>query len=130
MPRDVVFAMRFLGESQHLLQKHFHTFMEAEMRAAGMTQDTHPMIHAFIERHALLMRDFVFSGASLAHQFHLEDIERMLGDNSGLLRVDVWDQLQSHIEMAEKQFRAQVPGLPALLSGWETPVPEAPESAG
>jgi hypothetical protein len=124
MPRDLVFTMRFLGESQHLLQKHFQSFMEAEMRAAGITQETHPMIHAFIERHAILMRDFVFSGTSLSRQFHIEEVERLLGDRSGLLRVDIWDQLQSHIDTAEKQFRSQIPSLPALLSGWETPRPE------
>ncbi len=128
MPRDLVFSMHFLGESQHLLQKHFHGFMEAEMRAAGFTQETHPMIHAFIERHALIMRDFVFSGTALSRQFHIDEIERLLGDSSGLLRVDIWDQLRSHIEMAEKQFRAQIPGLPALLAGWETPLPRTPET--
>lgn len=126
MPRDLVFAMRFLGESQHLLQRHFQDFVEAEMAAAGMTQETHPMIHAFIERHALLMRDFVFSGVSLSRQFHVEEIERLLGDSTSLLRVDIWDQLKSHIEMAEKQFRTQVPGLPPLLAGWETPTPKPP----
>lgn len=124
MPRDLVFAMHFLGESRHLLQRHFQNFMEAEMRAAGMTPETHPMIHAFIERHALLMRDFVFSGVSLSRQFHIEEIERLIGDETSLLRVDIWDQLRTHIEMAEKQFRAQVPGLPLLLSGWETPEPK------
>ena len=123
MPRDLVFSMRFLGESQNLMQRHFQTFMEAEMAAAGMTQETHPMIHAFIERHALLMRDFVFSGVALTRQFRIEEIERLIGDTTSLLRVDSWDQLKGHIAMAERQFRAQVPSLPQLLSGWAAPEP-------
>lgn len=130
MPRDLVFTMRFLGESQHLLYRHFHIFMEAEMRAAGITQDTHPMIHAFVERHALLMRDFVFSGVALSRQFHIEEIERLIGDRTSLLRVDIWDQLKSHIETAEKQFRAQIPGLPLLLSGWEAPASSTARAEG
>ncbi|WP_407065273.1 hypothetical protein [Ensifer sp. LCM 4579] len=121
MPRDVVFQVRFLGESQYLLQRHFQTFMEAEMAAAGMTRETHPMIQSFIGTHAPLLRDFVFSGVSLSHQFRLEEIERLLGDRASLMRVDLWDQLRSHIEMAEKQFRSQLSGLPAQLSAWERP---------
>ena len=121
MPRDLIFTMRFLGESQYLLQRHFQAFMEMEMQKAGMTEKTHPLLHAFIERHALLMRDFVFSGVSLSRQFHIEEIERLIGDKTSLLRVDIWDQLKSHIEMAEKQFRAQLPGLPERLSDLEAP---------
>lgn len=126
MPRDLVFTMRFLGESQNLLQRHFQGFMEAEMAAAGMTPETHPMIHAFIERHALLMRDFVFSGVALTRQFRIEEIERLIGDSTSLLRVDIWDELKGHIAMAERQFRSQVPGLPQLLSGWAAPAPATP----
>ena len=126
MPRDLVFTMHFLGESQNLLQRHFQGFMEAEMAAAGMTEETHPMIHAFIERHALLMRDFVFSGVALTRQFRIEEVERLIGDSTSLLRVDIWDQLRGHIAMAERQFRSQVPGLPQLLSGWAAPAPKTP----
>jgi len=126
MPRDLVFTMRFLGESQNLLQRHFQGFMEAEMAAAGMTQETHPMIHAFIERYALLMRDFVFSGVALTRQFRVEEIERLIGDSTSLLRVDIWDQLKGHIAMAERQFRSQVPGLPQLLSGLAAPAAGTP----
>ncbi len=121
LPRDLVFSMRFLGESQLRLQRHFHDFMIAELAAAGVTMETHPMIHAFVERHAIMLRDFVFSGVSLSRQFRVEDIERLTGDTTSLLRVDIWDQLRSHVEMAEKQFRTQLPGLPGLLSEWETP---------
>lgn len=124
LPRDLVFTMRFLGESRHLLQRHFQVFMEREMQAAGLTQETYPMIHAFIERHALLMRDFVFSGVALSRQLRIEEIERLMGDRTSLLRVDIWDQLKSHIDMAETQFKSQLPGLPGQLSGWK--LPEAP----
>ena len=123
MPRDLVFTMRFLGGSQHRLQQHFQDFMAREMEAAGMTQETHPMIHAFIERHAILMRDFVLSGVALSRQFRVDEIERLIGDETGLLKVDIWDQLESHIEMAEKQFRSQVPELPRLLAHIEAPRP-------
>jgi hypothetical protein len=122
MPRDLIFSMRFLGESQLRLQRHFQDFMIAELAAQGITQETHPMIHAFVERHAILLRDFVFSGVSLSRQFRVEDIERLTGDTTSLLRVDIWDQLRSHVALAEKQVRSQLPGFPRMLSGWETPV--------
>lgn len=121
MPRDLIFSMRFLGESQLRLQRHFHDFMIGEMAASGMTSETHPMIHAFVARHAVMLRDFVFSGVSLSRQFRVEDIERLTGDTTSLLRVDIWDQLRSHVEMAERQFRSQLPSLPDLLSEWEMP---------
>ncbi|BCH22714.1 hypothetical protein MesoLjLc_24490 [Mesorhizobium sp. L-8-10] len=127
MPRDLIFTMRFLGESQHRLQRHFQDFIEAEMASGGMTRQTHPMIHAFIERHAIVLRDFVFSGVSLSRQFHVDEIEKLLGDATSLLRVDIWDDLKSHIEAAERQFRSQVPGLPHLLSAWETSTPASAE---
>ncbi|CAN7717369.1 hypothetical protein LJR234_006226 [Mesorhizobium amorphae] len=62
MPRDLVFVMRFMGESQYRLQSHFQDFIRAELAAGGVTTETHPMIHLFIENHAILLRDFVFSG--------------------------------------------------------------------
>jgi hypothetical protein len=119
MGRDLVFVMRFLGESQHLMQNHFHDFILGELSATGVTEATHPMIHAFVERHALMLRDFVFSGVSLSHQLHIEDVERLTGDP--MIRVDVWDQLRSHVAMAETQFRTQLPELPTLLEAWKAP---------
>jgi hypothetical protein len=124
MPRDLVFSMQFLGESQHILLRHFHDFVEAEMRASGITQETYPMIHAFIESHALLLRDFVFSGVALSRQFPVREIERLIGDDTSLMRVDIWDQLKTHIEVAQQRFRAQIPALPAQLRGWEAPSPK------
>lgn len=119
MQRDLVFVMRFLGESQHLMQRHFQRFILRELSAAGITDETHPMIHAFAERHAILLRDFVFSGVSLSRQLRVEEIERLTGDT--MIRVDVWDQLRSHIDLAERQFRTQMPELPAVLEAWKAP---------
>ena len=119
MQRDLVFVMRFLGESQHLMQAHFQQFILRELAAAGIDQDTHPMIHAFAERHAILLRDFVFSGVSLSRQLRVEEVERLTGDT--MLRVDIWDQLRGHVAMAEQQFRTQMPQLPTLLEAWKSP---------
>ncbi len=121
MPRDLVFVMRFMGESQHRLQSHFQDFIRAELAAGGITAETHPLIHLFIESHAILLRDFVFSGVSLSRQFRIAEIEHLTGDSTSMIRVDIWDQLKSHIETAEKQFRTQVDGLPGLLSAFEKP---------
>ncbi|RVD70737.1 MAG: hypothetical protein E5V62_10040 [Mesorhizobium sp.] len=121
MPRDLVFVMRFLGESQFRLQSHFQDFIRAELAAGGVTAVTHPMIHLFIENHAILLRDFVFSGVSLSRQFRVEEIECLTGDTTSVMRVDIWDQLKSHIETAEKQFRSQAGTLPGLLAAFEQP---------
>lgn len=121
MPSDLVFVMRFMGESQHRLQSHFQDFIRAELAASGVTTETHPMIHLFIESHAILLRDFVFSGVSLSRQFRIAEIEHLTGDTTSMIRVDIWDQLKSHIETAEKQFQRQVDGLPGLLTAFEKP---------
>jgi len=121
MPRDLVFVMRFMGESQHRLQSHFQDFIRAELAAGGVTMETHPLINLFIENHAILLRDFVFSGVSLTRQFRVDEIERLTGDTTSMIRVDIWDQLKSHIETAEKQFQSQAGTLPKLLSAFEKP---------
>lgn len=119
MQRDLVFVMRFIGESQHLIQSHFQAFILRELAMTGVTPDTHPMIHAFAEKHALMLRDFVFSGVSLSRQFRVEEIEQLTGDT--MIRVDVWDQLRNHIGMAESQFRTELPELPTVLEAWKAP---------
>ena len=121
MSRDLVFVMCFMGESQYRLQGHFQDFIRAELAARGVTQETHPMIHLFIETHAILLRDFVFSGVSLSRQFRVDEIERLTGDTTSVIRVDIWDQLKSHIETAEKQFHSQTGTLPKLLTAFEKP---------
>lgn len=118
MPRDAVFVLRFLGESQLRLLRHFQDFIAAELARQGVSQATHPMIHGFIETHALALRDFVFAGLSMAHQVRLPEMERLTGDTTSVLSVDIWDQLRSHIETAEARFRAEVPALPAQLVGY------------
>ncbi|MDB5524516.1 MAG: hypothetical protein JWM58_2279 [Rhizobium sp.] len=119
MQRDLVFVMRFIGESQHLMQSHFQRFILRELAMTGVTAETHPMIHAFAEKHALMLRDFVFSGVSLSRQFRVEEIEQLTGDT--MIRVDVWDQLRNHVGMAESQFRSQMPELPRALEAWKSP---------
>jgi hypothetical protein len=115
LPRDAIFGLRFLGESRVKLLEHFQNFIMAELAKAGATSETHPMLGAFAETHALALRDFVVSGVEVTHQFSFPHIERLSGDTSGLLRVDIWDQLKSHIGDAETQFKRQVDGLQAQL---------------
>jgi hypothetical protein len=124
MQRDLVFVARFLGESQHLMQSHFQQFILRELAAAGFTDETHPMIQAFAERHAILLRDFVFAGVSLSRQLRIEELEWLTGDT--MIRVDIWDQLGSHIDMAKRQFRTQLPGFPAMLEAWKAPSGDNP----
>ncbi|MBB5577394.1 MULTISPECIES: hypothetical protein [Rhizobium] len=119
MQRDLIFAMRFVGESQHLMQSHFQRFILRELAMVGVTPETHPMIHAFAEKHALMLREFVFSGVSLSRQFRVEEMEQLTGDT--LIRVDVWDHLRGHVSMAEQQFRTQLPDLPTVLEAWKAP---------
>lgn len=118
LPRDAIFALRFLGESRVRLLEHFQTFIMAEFAKAGATTQTHPLLHAFSETHALTLRDFVVSGVEVTHQFSLEHIERLTGDVGGLLRVDIWDQLKSHIADAEAQFHRQVDGMRSSLEAY------------
>lgn len=119
MQRDLVFVMRFIGESQHLMQSHFQQFILNELASTGVTAETHPLLHAFAEKHALMLREFVFSGVSLSRQFRVEEIEQLTGDT--MIRVDVWDQLRNHVSMAESQFRTQLPLLPQVLDAWKSP---------
>ena len=118
LPRDAIFALRLLGESRLRLLEHFQGFILSEFAKAGATPQTHPMLHAFAETHALALRDFVASGVEGAHQLALEHVERLMGDVEGLLRVDIWDQLKSHIADAEAQFRRQLGGLKVELEGY------------
>ena len=120
MPRDLVFTMHFVGESQHLMQSHFQHFILKELAKTGVTDETHPMIHALVERHALMLRDFVFSGVSLSRQYGVEEMEHLTGDT--MIRVDVWDQLREHVVMAEQQFKTQIPELATILEVWKAPM--------
>lgn len=121
MPRDAVFVLRFLGESQLRLLRHFQDFIAAELAREGVTMETHPMIHGFIETHALALRDFVVNGVGMTHQVRLPEMERLTGDTTSMLRVDVWDDLRSHVELAQSRFRSEAPGLPAQLAPYRLP---------
>lgn len=121
MPRDAVFALQLLGESRSRLLEHFHALILAELAKLGATPETHPMIGAFAETHALRLRDFVVSGVEIAHQFRVEEIERLTGDASGLLRVDVWDRLKSHIADAESRFQRQLLGMRDDIEAYRVP---------
>lgn len=121
MPRDAVFAIRFLGESQHRLHSHFQGFIRDALAENGVTPETHPLIHGFIDSHAALLREFVFAGVALAHQFHIDEIERLIGDTTAITRVDIWDQLKSHIHAAERQFVGQIDSLRPYLATLEDP---------
>ena len=125
MPRDAVFALRLLGESRNRLLEHFHALILAEFEKLGATPETHPMLNAFAETHALALRDFVVSGVEIAHQFRIEEIERLTGDAAGVLRVDVWDRLKSHIAAAETQFHRQVLGMRDEIESYRAPASNA-----
>ena len=118
LPRDAIFALRFLGESRLRLLEYFQAFLMREFAELGATAETHPMLHAFSETHALALRDFVVSGVEGAHQISVEHLERLMGDSAGLLRVDIWDHLKSHIADAEAQFRRQIDGLQGELEAY------------
>jgi len=126
LPRDAIFSLRFLGESRVRLLEHFQAFIVGEFAKVGATLETHPMLHAFAETHAVALRDFVISGVELAHQFALEHMERLMGDSEGLLRVDIWDHLKSHIGDAQAQFQRQLGGLQAQLEAHRAPERQSP----
>lgn len=103
-PQDLVFTMRFLGQSQEILHSHFRHFLEQRLAEAGVTPESHPLLPFFIDSHSVELREFVVTGVSLARSFRLGEIEILTGDVETLMRVDIWDDLASHIDMAEKRF--------------------------
>lgn len=125
-PEDLVFSMRFLGQSQEMLHNHFRSFLEARLSAAGITSDTHPMMNYFIDSHALELREFVVTGVALARQFRLGEIETLTGDVETQMRVDIWDALSSHIEMAETRFAEDMNRIIRLLDENEAQMPRKP----
>lgn len=114
--RDVTFVVHLIGESQHLLVRHFVTFIETELGNRGILYGAHPLLRPFIEAHARELADFVLQGLGLRHQFGLQVLETMAGDPSRLMRVDLWDSLQAHIEAAERQFTSGIGGLQRILT--------------
>jgi hypothetical protein len=113
--RDVAFVLRLVGDSQYVLIRHFHAFIEAELAHHGVVYGDHPLLRPFIETHARELAEFVHNGIGLRHRFDLRAFEQMRGDPSHLLRVDLWDSLRSHIEHAERHFVSGPHGLRAIL---------------
>lgn len=122
-PEDLVFSMRFLGQSQELLHNHFRSFLERRLSEAGITTETHPMVNYFIDSHALELREFVVTGVALARQFRLGEIEILTGDVETLMRVDIWDALSSHIDMAESRFVGDLDRIIRILDENEAQMP-------
>jgi hypothetical protein len=118
--RDVTFMVHLVGESQNLLVRHFVSFIESQLAERAISYGAHPLLRPFIETHARELTDFVLQGIGLRHQFGLQVLETMAGDPSRLLRVDLWDSLQSHINDAQRHFISDVSGLQRLLVQIET----------
>ncbi|MGY3033906.1 hypothetical protein ACVIIV_003076 [Bradyrhizobium sp. USDA 4354] len=118
--RDVTFMVHLVGESQDLLVRHFVAFIESELAERATSYGAHPLLRAFIETHARELTDFVLQGIGLRHQFGLQALERMAGDPARLLRVDLWDSLQSHINDAQEHFLAGTGGLQRILTAIES----------
>lgn len=114
--RDVIFVVHLVGESQNLLVRHFVAFIETELANRSIAYGAHPLLRPFVETHARELTDFVLQGIGLRHQFGLQALERMAGDPSRLLRVDLWDSLQSHIDDAQRHFTSGVGGLQRILA--------------
>ena len=115
-PQDLVFVMRFLGESQYRMMRHFQEFIRAEAARRGATAEEYPLFAHFVDAHAAELRDFVFNGVALSRHFRVGEIEFLTRDTEALLRVDIWDSLKSHIETAERRFLAQAQDLPKMLA--------------
>ncbi|WLA49770.1 MULTISPECIES: hypothetical protein [Bradyrhizobium] len=108
--------VQLLGESQDLLVRHFIVFIEVELAKRGIRYGAHPLLRPFIEAHARELSEFVLKGIGLRHRFGLQAVETMAGDPARLLRVDLWDSLQSHINDAQQHFVSGVGGLQRILS--------------
>lgn len=117
--RDLVFVMQFLGESQYRVLHYFQQLVIAELERRGVRREDHALLQVFIDSHATEMRDFVFNGVSMARPFHLEEMERMLGDKANVLRADAWDMLRNHIESVESKFLKEADDLPRQLAAIE-----------
>lgn len=117
--RDVVLVVKFLGESQHILQRHFQDYVREELEQRGITFGDHPLLLPFIETHGAELTEFVVTGIGLHHQFHLTTFEKMAGDPQQLLRLDIASTLQSYIEKAEAHFVSGIGGLQQILAAVE-----------
>jgi hypothetical protein len=115
-PQDLVFVMRFLGESQYRMLRHFQEFIRAEAGRRGATAEAYPLFAHFVDAHAAELRDFVFNGVALSRHFRVGEIEFLTHATEALMRVDIWDSPKNHIEAAERRFLAQAQDLPKMLA--------------
>jgi hypothetical protein len=118
-PRDLMFVMQFVGEAQYKVLKHFQDLVIRELEARGIRREDNALLQIFIDKHATEMRDFVFSGVALSRPFRIEEIERLMGDTTNVIRLDIWDALRNHIDTVESQFVAQADDLPNQLAAIE-----------
>ncbi len=105
-PQDLVFVIRFPGESQYRMLRHFQEFIRTEAARRGATAEEYPLFAHFVDAHAAELRDFVFNGVALSRHFRVDEIEFLTRDTEALLRVDIWG-------LAEEPYRdrrAPVPG--------------------
>lgn len=115
-PRDLILTMQFVGEAQYRVLKYFQDLVIRELEARGVRREDHALLQIFIDSHATEMRDFVFAGVALARPFRIQEIERLLGDTTSVIRTDIWDALRSHIETVEGRFLAEADDLPRRLA--------------
>ncbi|MEO0819286.1 MAG: hypothetical protein AAF074_02570 [Pseudomonadota bacterium] len=118
-PRDIIFTMQFLGEAQYKVLKYFQDLVIRELEARGIRREDHALLQIFIDSHATEMRDFVFHGVALSRPFRIEEIERLLGDTTSVIRTDIWDALRSHIDTVERKFVDEADDLPRQLEAIE-----------
>lgn len=115
-PQDLVFVMQFVGETQYKVLKYFQDLVIRELEARGIRREDTALLQIFIDRHATEMRDFVFSGVALSRPFRIEEIERLTGDTTNVIRSDIWDSLRSHIGVVESKFVRDADNLPIQLA--------------
>ena len=118
-PEDIIFTLQFLGAAHYKVLRYFQDLVIRELEARGIGREDKALLQIFIDRHAAAMRDFVFAGAALARPFGIEEMERLLGDTTGVIRTDIWDALRSHIDAAESKFRREADDLPRQLAAIE-----------
>jgi hypothetical protein len=114
--RDLVFVMQFVGDTQYKVLKYFQDLVIRELEARGIRREDNALLQIFIDRHATEMRDYVFSGVSLSRPFRIEEIERLTGDTTNVIRSDIWDALRSHIGTVEDKFVREADTLPTQLA--------------
>ena len=115
-PQDLVFVMQFVGETQYKVLKYFQDLVIRELEARGIRREDTALLQIFIDRHATEMRDFVFSGMALSRPFRIQEIERLTGDTTNVIRSDIWDSLRNHIGVVESKFVREADNLPIQLA--------------